>query len=39
MITHYGKLVDSYAKTFRLDLNVEPYHRWDHIVPTYKGIL
>jgi len=24
---------------WRLDLNVEPYHRWDHIIPTYKPII
>lgn len=24
---------------FRLDLNVDPFHRWDHIIPTYKDAL
>jgi len=22
---------------YRLDLNVDPFHRWDHIVPEFKG--
>lgn len=39
MIPHDGPLVASVPPKFKLDLNVDPEHRWDNIIPTYKPII
>lgn len=36
LVPHVGKLKATKAPVYKLDLNVEPYHRWDHIAPDYK---
>lgn len=36
MIPHDGELVPSDPPVVRMDLNVEPEHRWDHIIPIFK---
>lgn len=37
MVPHIGKLKETPAPKYRLDLKVEPRHRWDHIAPDFKA--
>lgn len=36
LIPHIGEVKNVETPRFSLDLDVEPRHRWDHIVPTFK---
>lgn len=36
MIPHIGEIKDVETPRYSINLDDEPRHRWDHIVPTFK---
>lgn len=36
LFPHFGKVKDVETPRYKLDLDVKPINRWDHIVPTFK---